>query len=193
MSLLTETVRVTGIVAILFLTGTLRVFYRHGRAIHGNLFEVFVRALFALSAFAVILTADSRLNGGADTVGESLILAIVWGVFVALLPAAIVPWVRARRFPSIHADVRRAFTSTMQMSLSTGLLTWVFLVLTDRSGRLLDLRLDIAALIAVIGALQLARLAQVPLLTSHAPPDHVAPGPSSTPLPDTIDEVTTGV
>jgi len=172
-SLLTETARVTGIVAILFLTGTLRVFHRHGRAIHGNLLETFARALFSLAAVAVIVTSNFRFNGAVETVGESLALALVWGAFVLLLPAPIIPWVRARSFTAIRAHVRNAFVRTVQMSLSTGLLTWVFLVVTDRGRRLLDFRLFIAASFAVIGALQLARLARVPL--PPGPPEPTNP------------------
>jgi hypothetical protein len=179
-SLLTETVRVVGIISILFLVGTLRVFHRHGRVINGNLFEVFARALFTLAAVAGIVTAGFRFSAAITTPGESLTLAIVWAVFIVFLPTVITPWVRARRSGMPRAEVRDAFTSAVQMSLSTGLLTWVFLVLTGRSGRLLDLRLFIAAAIVTVGAVQLARLRRVPRF--RPPPEPLDPEPDKVPV-----------
>ena len=174
MSLSTETARVVGIVAILFLTGTLRAFHRHGRAIYGNLLEVFARTLFALATVAVIVTVGSPFEG------EPLARAIAWAAFIVLVPMVITPWVRARRLVVVRAEVHHAFTRAVQMSLSTGLLIWVFLVLTGRSGRLLDLRLFIAAAIAAVGALQLARLARVP--PSSAPQEPTDPEPDKVPV-----------
>jgi len=179
-SLLTETVRVVGIVSILFLIGMLRVFHRHGRTIHGNLFEAFARVLFALAAVAAVVTAGFRLDGAIGTSDESLILAITWGAFIVFLPTVIMPWVRARRSGMLRAEVREAFASAVQMSLSTGLLTWVFLVLTGRSGRLLDFRVFIAAAIVAVGAFQLARLTRVPRLP--APPEPMDPEPDKVPV-----------
>ena len=170
--MLTETARVIGIVAILFLTGTLRALHGHGRAVRGNLLEVFARTLFALATVAVIVTADMRLDG------ESPAPAVAWAAFIVLLPMVITPWVRARRLGPVRVEVHHAFTRAVQMSLSTGLLIWVFLVLTGRSGRLLDLRLFIAAAIAAVGALKLARLARVPL-----PPEPQEP---ADPEPDRV-------
>jgi hypothetical protein len=169
-SLSTETARIIGIVAILFLIGTLRVFKGHGRSIHGNLLEVLARALFAVTAVAAIVAASSQLVG--EVIDARFVLVIVWVAFILLLPSLVIQWVRAREIPSIAEAVRQASSSVTRISLSTGLFAWMFLVLTGRASQLLDVRLYVAGLIAFMGATQLLRLPRVPL--PPKPPEPVS-------------------
>lgn len=189
-SLSTETARVVGIVAILFLIGTVRVFKGHGRAVHGNALEILGRSLFAIAAFAGILTAGRQFIG--EVIDARFVLVIVWVAFVLLLPSLVIQWVRAREIDAIRDEVRRASSSVSRVSLSTGLFAWVFLVLTDRAGQLPNLRLYILGLIVLMGAVQLLRIPRVPV-PAPAPPDESASDSSAVQIPETTDEVTSGV
>jgi hypothetical protein len=151
-SLLSETIRVVGIIGILFLVGTVRVFF--GRISPREQIE---SAAFALAAVFVILTADYRFVD----VGSTLLLIGAWGTFLLFSPSVAAPWLRDWQSEPLRPQVKHLLVRTIQISLATGLMIWVFLVLTDRGNHLQSSRYYVAAIIGVLGAIQLARLPRV--------------------------------